>query len=206
MSINKDVFKAEVHRRSRERIAARKRAKKRILYSCATLTVCLVLFTAVVPNVNLWQNDEAVEDREDGLDEVQQVSPDAPSKSPGMTAAEEDCEAPSEPDDSKSAGDMPHLESIIVTDGGVSDSLDLDTRNKLLILIAEIYECEQTPGYSKPDPAEGCQIVLTYEDGSTYEFVWIDSSWYNLTEENLIILTERQIDSLRSILPFLNEL
>ncbi len=62
MRLDKEAFNAEVRRRGKERITARKRARKRMLVSCASLAACLLLLIAVLPNFEWWKPSDFAAD------------------------------------------------------------------------------------------------------------------------------------------------
>lgn len=216
MRNDKTAFKAEVYRRGRERVTARKRARKRVLFGSATLTVCLVMFIAITPLLGWW-NGDAVNDgemiAEDGQytvllnsenenilsNDSEETVNDAPGYSPPMG-------------DGIGGGSLDCPDAYWIYWVGVFDCNEDsilyrhtagDRLQEIFDLFAEIAENEQENGSNGNHAGRletSYRITVMYFDGETTEYVWTDTDWYIAEEGRNVTLTADQYDSLIHLL------
>lgn len=202
MSIDKEAFKAEVRRRGRERIAARKRRRNRLITGCATLTVCMALFFSVTPSLNFEEKADSANDAQ-----PETLNMQANASAPEETLMENVPDIlPNEPtkDDESLFG---ALSSVEVTSSGEDGFSRTYTDSNSLFDIWSLFnsietnpseENGKTDGQEKP--RTGYLITVTYRFGETDEYLWNESTWYDVQADRTIILTEENIQALTALL------
>lgn len=218
MRLDKEAFNAEVRRRGKERIIARKRVRKRMLVSCASLAACLLLI-AILPNFELWKPSDFAadmspqdQDSMSGANADQITENDQTGQITGQEAPDADQNPPQDAPPSAADPNLPEapgsaLGSVMVTAEKDDEFELLHIDRALLTELDSLFEsiCQsdhealpgETPDY---EGATGYRITATYEDGAQAEYVWSGVSWHIAKENRTILLTADEREALTILL------
>lgn len=224
MSMDKEAFKAEVYRRGREKVAARKRARKRALISCASVTACLALFVALSPSFGWWDSLESGKNMA-----ADQIMPGAPLDEPSGGRQDEEMNAalPDPHETYAESGTMPPYEALPEPDNDAPEdeatshvtslcSVEvtaqsderihiLHTDPDRLVEIGNLFLLlgESDHGLSDGDAGEsetGYSITVTYRFDETDEYIWSGEYWTVVDEGRTVALTADEVEALTELL------
>lgn len=218
MRLDKEAFNAEVRRRGKERITARKRARKRMLVSCASLAACLLLI-AILPNFELWKPSDLAadmspqdQDSMSGANADQITENDQTGQVTGQESPDADQNPPQDAPPSAADPNLPEAPGSILCSVKVTAEKDdgfalLRLDKALLIELDSLFESicqsdhEALPGETPDYEGEtGYRITVTYEDGSQAEYVWSGECWTVVNENRTILLTADEREALTILL------